>query len=294
MMEVRAMMMQSILVGLDWGETVDAVAATAVELAVALDASVKALYVEDVELIRAAERAGMAVLPVSGEIPWNVPNWSDLEVEFQSEERVLAKRFLRLVGDTRIRGSFLVARGEVPQILVRESRAHDLLVMGKYSEHAAEDEETRPLGRHVEGILRNAWCPVLLVPPGESLGGRFLAVYDGGSASHRALSAAVRLVQATQAELSVLVVAGRSSVERVQEDVQAYLDSHRVAALVQPLEEDPVDGILNEAEEWQASLLTLGAFAQSRSRDLLTDRDALEVIECLECPTLLCGSLDED
>jgi nucleotide-binding universal stress UspA family protein len=288
------MMVQTILVGLDWGETVNAVAETAVELAVALDASVKALYIEDVELIRATERAALATLPASGNIPLNVPSFADLEAEFQSEERVLAKRFLRLAADTRIRGSFLIAQGEVPEILTHESRAHDLLVMGKYSEHHPEPTGRRPLGRHVESILRKAWCPVVLVPPQARLGSRYLVVYDGTPNSHRAMATTVRLARATQALVEVLVVAQPSRAEDLLDEAQAYLESHKVKGVGRHRSGDAADEILREAEAWGADLLCMGALGTFGRKEALDPRVLFEVLESLDRPALLCGTLDED
>lgn len=288
------MMVQTILVGLDWGETVDAVAGMAVDLAMALDASVKALYVEDTELILATERAAIATLPTSGAIPLDTPNFSELEAEFQSEERVLAKRFLRLVSDTRIRGSFLIERGEVPKILVRESRAHDLLVLGKYSEQDPEDGGGRPLGRHIEEILRRAWCPVALVPPGAALGSRYLAVYDGSPTAHRCLGAAVRLARATEAELEVLVVAKGAAANELKDEVEAYLASHRLRAASQSVDGDPVGAIFDEVDRFRADLLCMGAFGTSRRKEALDPEVAIEVLKGLDLPALLCGTMEEE
>lgn len=288
------MMFQTVLVGLDWGETVDSVSELAVELAIALDASVKAIYVEDVELIQATEMAALATLPRAGEIPADMPNWSDLEVEFQSEERVLAKRFLRLVADTRIRGSFLVERGEIPKILVQESRSHDLLVLGKYSEHPLEGEDVRPLGRHVEEVLRKVWVPVVLVPPGAQLGARFLLAYDGSAGSHRVLATLTRLARATSAELEVLSVGKSEASEVLLGQAEAYLAAHRVQATYRRRTGDAADEILAECDEWGADLVGMGAFGTSRRKDVFGADVAVRVLEALDRPALLSGSHEED
>jgi len=287
-------MIQTILVGLDWGETAEATASIAVELAIALDASVKALYIEEDELIRATERAAMATFPGSGSIPFDAPIMPELEKEFVSEERRLGRRFLKLVADTRIRGSFLVAQGEVDQILIRESRAHDLLVVGKYSERASEGSRIRPLGRHVERILRHIWCPVVLVPPGATLGPRILVAYDGSAGSHRALGTAVRLAGATQAELRTLVIGHQTVTDRLLAEVEAYLEAHRAESDLVTRTGHASEVILREAAEWNPDLLAMGAFGPARRRESFAAGVTLEVLAALPTAALLCGSMDED
>jgi nucleotide-binding universal stress UspA family protein len=288
------MLIQSILVGLDWGETADATAGVAVELAIATKAAVKALYVEDEELIRAAQRVSLGSIPTAGTIPLAVPNMGDLEAEFQSEEQVLGRHFLGLVADTRIRGSFLVAQGDVDRILLRESRAHDLLVVGKYSETHREGRGGRPLGRHVERILQHAWCPVVLVPPGAVLGPRTLVAYDGSEESYRALAAAVRLTQAIQGQLRVLAVAPLEIAHGLLDQADAYLATHRTESDLVARDGNIAEQILRETEDWGADLVAMGAFAPPRRRESFGAGVTLDVLVGLPRAALLCGRMDED
>ena len=182
------MAVQSILVGMDWGEATGALATVAPDLAIALGATIQAVYVEDVELIRATRMPPVPLLPPMGAIPFDTTSTAELDQKFKREESRLGKLFVQLVADTRIKGSFLVERGDVAEILVRESRAHDLLVLGRFSEKATEPTT---LGAHVERIVRKAYCPVLLVPPGSQLGDRLLVAYDGSAGAHHALAFAL-------------------------------------------------------------------------------------------------------
>ncbi len=287
------MMIQSILVGLDWGETAEAAAAVAAELAIAWEASVKALYVEDAELIRAAEQAVLAGFPESGPIPYAVPTIPELETEFASEERALGRRFLKLVADTRIHGSFQVAQGEVDRILIRESRAHDLLVMGKYSQPAPE-AGGRPLGRNVERILRHVWSPVVLVPPDGKLGPNLLVAYDGSAGSHRALASAVRVARAIDGSLRVVAVGKPAAADALLEEAESYLDAHRAAAELVAREGITAQEILREVEEYEADLLAMGAFGPARRKESFGAGVTLDVLEGVRRAALVCGSMDED
>jgi nucleotide-binding universal stress UspA family protein len=289
------MTVQSILVGLDWGETVRAVAETTVELAVLLDASVKAIYIEDLDLVRATEQAAIPGLPPSGTIPAALSDAEDLADEFQDEERVLGKHFLRLVADARIRGSFLVERGDVAPILIRESRAHDLLVMGKYSEHPPEGARSvRPLGAHVEQVLRRVWCPILLVPPGGAAGSRYLVCYDGSPASYRAMAAMVRLARSTHGELEVLAVAEGEAGDRLAGEAEAFLAAHLAIGRIAKTSGDPVNQVLGRAEKGEVDMVSLGFSPSARHKRALDAVQASEILRELKCPALVCGPADEE
>jgi nucleotide-binding universal stress UspA family protein len=287
------MMVQSILVGMDVSEAVDEVTSVATQLAVILEAGVKAVYIEDTALVRATTLSSGPPLPPGGTIPLHPEATRELEQRFQKEEWILGTRFLELVSDTRIRGSFLVERGEVPSILVRESRAHDLMVLGKFGEsQSGTQKKTPPLGGHIEDVVRHAYCPVMLVPPGAELGQRFLIAYDGSAVAHRALAMASRLGRATGAELTVLVVAGEEPGDRIIEEAGAYLEAHEISAALHRREGDAAEVILEEANGWGASLIAMGAFGHGRLRQLLGAAATHSILRGLDRVALLCGAME--
>ena len=285
------MMVQSILVGMDWGESVDALVAVAPDLAIALDAAIHAVYVEDVELIRATRIPPVPLLPPMGAIPFDTASTSELLEKFKREESRLGKLFVKLVADTRIKGSFLVERGEVTEILVRESRAHDLLLLGRYSEKTPGTGA--PLGAHVERILRRAYCPVVLVPPGTELGERFLVAYDGSAGAHRALSMAVRLARATVAQLSVMAVSREETARHLLDEAEAYLNAHHLAAKLLTRTGEPSTQILAEVRTGEYSLLAMGAFGQSRLKEFFGATVTHELLRHVPCATLISGPMED-
>lgn len=282
---------QSILVGMDWGESIDALVGIAPGLAVALDATVHAVYVEDAELIRATRIPPVPLLPPMGAIPFDTTSSAELETKFQKEESRLGKLFLQLTADTRIKGSFLVERGEVEEVLVRESRAHDLLLLGKYSERNRVQDA--PLGAHVERIVRRAYCPVLLVPPGSELGARFLVAYDGSAGAHRALTSSLTLARAAAAQVGVVIVAREETARHLTREVEAYLQSHQASARIAVRRGDPAEQILAELEGGEYSLLAMGAYGQSRLKEFLGARVTHDVLRRARGATLLLGPMED-
>ncbi|MFN8547560.1 MAG: universal stress protein [Candidatus Eisenbacteria bacterium] len=284
------MAVQSILVGMDWGEATGALASVAPDLAVALGATIQAVYVEDVELIRATRMPPVPLLPPMGAIPFDTTSTAELEAKFKREESRLGKLFVQLVADTRIKGSFLVERGDVSEILVRESRAHDLLILGRFSEKATE---AATLGAHVERIVRKAYCPVLLVPPSCQLGERFLVAYDGSAGAHHALAFAVRLARATEARVSVVSIANEESRRHLLEEAEAYLANHGCIGKMIGRQGDPSEQILAEIRGGEYSLLAMGAYGRSRLKEFFGATATHELLRRAPCATLVVGPMED-
>ena len=280
-------MMQSVAVGMELGSLLDDVTDVALQLAIVHDCPLRAIYVEDTDLLRASYAAPFPALPPEGPIPMDPNASKELEAKFRQEERELGRRFLRLVSDFRIRGSFRVERGGVTDVLTEESRAHDLLVVGKAGTSAGAG--TSALGDHVEAVTRNAFCPVLVVPPQGELGNRILVAYDGSVVSHRALTTATYLAKVHDAAVRVVVVAGEEEGYDLLSKANSYLESHDVTAELERRDGAPAEIILDEAERWDARILAMGAFGHGRISQLFGRAATHRILESLDRLALLCG-----
>lgn len=280
-------MIESIAVGMEPGSLLDDVTEIALQLAIVHDTPLRAVYVEDTDLLRASYAAPFPALPPEGPIPMD-PNASrELEAKFHEEERELGRRFLKLISDFRIRGSFRVERGSVTDVLVEESRAHDLLVLGKSG--ASDGESEAPLGDHVESVTRQAYCPVLVVPPGGEVGNRILVAYDGSVVSHRALTTAARLAKVHDAAIRVVVVAEEEEGYDLLGKANSYLESHELTAELERRMGSPAEIILEEATRWDARILAMGAFGHGRISQLFGRAATHRILESVDRVALLCG-----
>ncbi len=207
--------LRRILVALDASpSSLDALAA-AVGLAASLGADLEALFVEDVNLLRAAGYSFAQQLP----LPSGAPRpFSRGAVE--EELRALASRAKEALassaGRQRVAWTFRVARGQVsPEVLHAAGHA-DLLVLGRTS---------RRLGAGAGGTARAAATGAatsVLVLGREGGAARPLAVgYDGSEGSDRALRFASALASATAAPLTVLLCAStQEEAERLAQRVR--------------------------------------------------------------------------
>ena len=284
-------MVQSILVGLDVSEVVDQVAAVATQLAVFTGASVQAVYVEDTSFLEGADSIAEN-LPPGGHIPFRTEDLNELADRFESEESILGKRFLELISDQRIRGTFMVEQGDVSRVLLRESRFHDLVVLGKFGEsQSAAYRDIPPLGAHIEEVVRRSYAPVVLVPPGAAIGPRYLVAYDGSPGAHRALSLAVRLRKHAGAELSVLSVSTPDHTEALLSQVGRYLEAHDSTAELVARTGEAAEEILQFANEWKADLLAMGAFGRGTLQQRRNSATPT-VLHGLDRVALVCGPME--
>lgn len=159
----------------------------AAALAVALDAELAGLFVEDLNLLRLSELPfareigsfSRAARPIAPEQVLQA-----LRREADEAQRLLAQTAARL----RLRWSFQVTRGQTAAELCSQAGQCDLVVLGKRSRAGL-----RAFGQELAGVA--------------AAGGPLLAVYDGSPRARRALGLAQRLARERAAELRLLIVA---------------------------------------------------------------------------------------
>lgn len=192
-----------ILVALDASHHSLAALEAAAELAVSLEAELQGLFVEDVNLLRAAGS------PVAREMQY--PFVTAARLDKARMERALrvqaaqARRALAACCEQRqIKWSFRVVRGKVaPEVLAAALEA-DLLSLGKAS---------RPLTGRVR-LGSTAWAAaaqaphsVLLLQRNMGIRPPVVVTYDGSPTARQALMIAARLAQRRRGYLAILVLA---------------------------------------------------------------------------------------
>ena len=280
-------MQKSVAIGLEANAVTDDLLDVALFLGLVEGATLRALYIEDLDLVAKTALSAATWTPVEGPIPVAADALRDLEKQFRTDEEKLGHRFLAFLSDHRLQGSFSAQRGRVEDILVNESKHVDLLVLGKRGSDSAEDSTT-PIGAHLEHIVKQSYCPVLVVPPGGILGAKILVAYDGSSSAHRALVSALAMARSAEAEVKILIVTNEDG-SVVTETVRRYLYEHDVEAELVVRRGDPALQILEEAESWNASVIAMGAFGHGWLAEKLGRAATHEILERLDRTALLSG-----
>jgi nucleotide-binding universal stress UspA family protein len=281
-------MLESVAIGLEANSITDDLLDVALHLGAVDGASLRAVYVEDLDLVAKTALPATTWAPMEGPIPVAADALRDLEQQFRDDERTLGHRFLDFLSDHRLRGSFSAKRGRVEDILVEESKHVDLLVLGKFGSTTELDGSAVHLGRHLEDIVRQSYCPVLVVPPGGFLGTRILVAYDGSSSAHRALVSAVAMAHRSGAEIQVLIVTNDDG-SKVTETARLYLEAHDIESGLTVRSGEPAERILESAQSWDASVIAMGAFGHGWLAEKLGRAATHDVLGRLDRTALLCG-----
>lgn len=225
--ESAAFSFRRILVALDASAGSRAALEAAAELAEVLHSELTGLFVEDVNLLRAAS------LPFAREIrfPAAVSRRFDsdqVERMLRARASELRREMLDLSRRHSISSSFRVVRGAVEQELLDAALDADLLALGRLGHAVAR----RPaLGSTARAAIARAARPVLVVRPDVAISAPLVVVDDGGPAGLRALGVAIFLMRQRpvngDGELLVLTWA--------EDDDAAYTRRQALAAQLEPV-----------------------------------------------------------
>ncbi|HSN91829.1 MAG TPA: universal stress protein [Anaeromyxobacteraceae bacterium] len=198
-------LVRRIVVGLDASEpSLDALSAAAAR-ARRLGSDLRALFVEDQDLLR------LAALPFAQEARTPAGAFDRLvRDEVEAQLRALAARarqaLERAAARVQVSFTFEVARGAVTPRVLAAAGEEDLLVLGAGGH--ARSGRTAP-GGTARAAARDARASVLLLARGARMGDPVVAVHDGAPGSARAVAAAARLAAPDEGPV-VLVSAERA------------------------------------------------------------------------------------
>ena len=213
----REWRVRRVLVALDASPSSRAAAATAAELAVALQADLLGLFVEDAAIAR------LAGLPAASEVgSFAAAARPVAAADLGRRLRAQAERARRLFesGARRasLRGTFRVVRGRVDHEVAAAGGERDLLSLGRIGVSAVSR-----LGSVARAALARGRGPLLLLPSSGRLGSPVVAVYGGGATGRHALAAAARLPAASRRGHLVILLpaADTAAAERLHAEAAA-------------------------------------------------------------------------
>lgn len=266
-----------ILVALDASHHSLAALEAAAELAAGLEAELEGLFVEDVNLLRAAG------LPAAREVryPFDAaarldPARMERQLRAQAEQ---ARRALATACERRqIRWSFRVARGEVtPEVLAAALEA-DLLSLGRTSRPLIRRAR---LGSTARAAAERASSSVLLLQRDAGIGPPVLATYDGSLPARKGLALAAYLARREDDYLVVLNLAATAEEEqRLQADTAAWLRRQGVLIRFRRLVEAGVERLTQLVRSEGGGVLVL-------SSTILPAEKIRSLLDEVNCPLLL-------
>jgi nucleotide-binding universal stress UspA family protein len=216
---------QRILVALDASPHSLAALEAAAELAAILHAELAGIFVEDLDLLRAAE------LPHAVEFGLYSARRRTLDrARIEEELRALAGTARRALGvyaaRADVRFSFRVVQGSVSREVLTAAADADMVSVGRVGWSLPGQRE---VGSTASAVLTSSPGLAMVLEHGIRLGLPVLAVYDGSPAGARAVTVAANLTRARGGRLAVAVVGEDEDVVRDLERQAAELIGNRVA-----------------------------------------------------------------
>jgi nucleotide-binding universal stress UspA family protein len=197
--ENRNRKINRILVALDDSSKAIDLLHAAADLALELEAELIGLFVEDVDLLNAAD------LPIFRDI--NLSSRTRRKVDRIQIERVLHQRVTKIRAEVeRIRQErpldlkLTITRGTVANEIQKAAADADMVIMSRST------MSSQRLGSTAHQIAGDLTCNLLLIEPSRADITHLLTIYDGSEKARRALSSAALLADAQNGKLTIAVV----------------------------------------------------------------------------------------
>jgi hypothetical protein len=264
-----------ILVALEAGESAPALLEAAASLAAGLHAELVGLFVEDSEMLGAAD------LPVTRSIPSHAEAHAPLDARLMRRalriwEAKAGGALAEAAEHRRVKWSFRVIRGTMEEQVLAQVRKQDLLAIGTPGKAVRRAR----LAVASRAVAEQAPCSVLLMQAAGSVDRPVAVVYDG---SERALAAGEQLARIHGRPLVVLAAAdSEEAAAALENEACAWLDRHGGAARVRARAVESAEEICAALESRHPGVLVLDPAG------VLVRRFGLEaVLGALKCSVLV-------
>jgi nucleotide-binding universal stress UspA family protein len=266
-----------ILIALDASQHSLAALRAAAVLASSLEAELRALFVEDTNLLRAAG------LPMARELEY--PFASHAQMHPKRMERQLraqasqARRALASICDREhIAWTFQVVRGSVAAKVLEEAAEADLLCLGRTSRPLVD---RRGLGSTARAAATRAERSVLLISHGALIRPPVVLVYDGSACAEHSLLLAARLTEDLGGLLWVLVPATASmTCDEIQEQIADRVDGERIMVRYRELSDSGIAALVSAVQVGGCGILVL-------SKAMLPSDQVQVLVDAVDCPLIL-------
>lgn len=272
--------LRRILVGLDASPHSIAAMEAAAQLAEVFRAKLEGLFVEDENLLRAAD------LPFSREVhphPVTTQSMSTTQLEQQLKQQAWrAREALESVArGSGLEYSFRVTRGRVTTELIKAAADVDLLTLGKAS---AASCSRRKLGSTAQHILTEAPASVMVLHSEVRRGRAMLAYYDGSDQAKAALQLCAQLARRmTETVLIVLLPAHESEQhQRLRTEIQEHLGEATFDFNIRPLTRTSAHRLASAVHQTSGGLVVLPA-----DTPILRDAPLQELLYELDSPVMV-------
>lgn len=275
-----------VVVAFDWGSENAGAVEVVTALAERLRAELKAMFVEDIDLMRLAEHPhvfAFSTLTATGQ-----------QLAAEQLRRVLRMRLARsrdaieaAARRRQLKYAFEVRQGRLLAEALKGASDEDLVILSWAAAGPAPSWSTgQPPPLVIAQALAEAHArSVLLLHPQAPAGGPLVLAYDGSTEADAALLAALEIADQDGGVIDVALLSGRTAdIERWAQAIQATLGAYgpgagrSFRARLISLPSGGLEDVCRTAARLNASLIVLGADLALAQRD--AGRRALERVGC--------------
>ena len=246
-------------------------------LALALDAELEALFVEDVDVLR------LAALPFAHEVGMASAQRRQLrDVDMERALRAQAARaqiaLASVAVPARVRWSFRVTRGQIVAQVTQAALTADLITVTL----GGEPVQLLRSRAVVRSMLTSTARPMLVLPAGSRLESPLLVVYDGSSAGQRALLLAQQLGGDRPGAIQLVLVPRSQDLETLRRTGESLLGESGAASRYRVLASCTPEALAQAVHAEAAGTLLLPL-----QPDLMAPAQVALLLERVRCPVLL-------
>lgn len=285
------MPIKTILVPVDGTDTAKQVLQNALSVCRGLSAHVEVLHV------RADSKNAVPLLGegMSGAMIEEMIDLADKEADLRAEKaRAIFDEAIRqyeipIIDTPETDGpsvAWIDRTGREDEVTAQLGRLADLIVVGRPTPET--DVSSRMT---LNAAIRETGRPVLVVPPGQPkpLGKKIAIAWNGSAEASRSVRLAMPFVEAAD-EVFIFTAEGGATRAIAADELANYLAWHGIRARTRTFEiADRVGGeeLVRECDQVGADLLMMGAYTQSRVRQLIMGGVTSHVLSCADLPVVM-------
>lgn len=213
-----------ILIPLDNSQHSFAALKAAVAMAQHYDAEIKGLFVEDINLLN------LAKMPFHQEVGEYTAIIREISTDGLSRGIVVQSRwavqsFRKLINQTDFKSDFVILRGEVSEIIQKESQKCDLIILGKSGTNIFRSVK---LGSTTKMMINNHRIPLLLVEENNQLGYPMFLLYDNSPVGKISLETARDLLDPDETLIILLNKDNPQAFSETKNQLNQWALAHQV------------------------------------------------------------------
>jgi nucleotide-binding universal stress UspA family protein len=268
-----------ILVALDASAANQNILRGGITLASYFHSQLNVLFIEDADLISAAELPFVREVVVYGSSSGGAIDVAKMERSIQLQSTRLRKLVASIAQQNQIEIAFDVLRGNVARTLCEVSSQTDLLVIGK---NTLLQGKSRKVGSITRSVMSSVQCNLAVLHYGSKIARPVVTGFTGSEASQRALSLAIELAHEDHNQLIIILPATDDlKYQQLSKAIEDNFNTQQLQISLVRLSDNTIEQILHVIQQAHGQILLLES-----GSNFLTDDQRQALIAQTDIPVI--------